>query len=185
MTLAGNHDDVSGLRFGERPLDRHVAIRLDDHRGAQRLGHAAQDRFENPRRVLAARIVGGEHDAVGESRRHRSHHRTLGRVAIAARASLAESGQRLLAKQSDCLKQLVDVRHQTVMTYPQEVIDNFKAATITVLNAQAAADSDVAAVLDSMRAFAGKNQAWWNQGAIARAYRFLGWTGWESAIQVN
>jgi hypothetical protein len=44
----------------------------------------------------------------------------------------------------------------------------------------------VATVLAHMSAFTRANQAWWNQGYIARAFRFVGWgAGWASSIDIE
>jgi TRAP-type mannitol/chloroaromatic compound transport system substrate-binding protein len=108
------------------------------------------------------------------------------RIQLVARASVAETQQRLLARQSECTRALVETYDQTISTLPQDVLVKLRAATIVVLDRIAAGNPDAADVLAHQRAFVAKNQAWWNHGYLSRTLRFVGWgTAWESAIPVE
>ena len=82
MPFPRDENDVSRVGAGQRDLDRTGAVRF----ARVRRGDAALDVGDDRARILAARIIGGNEDAIGEPRRNRAHERPLGRIAIAARA---------------------------------------------------------------------------------------------------
>src|SRR5262249_45821049 len=71
---------------GKRLLDGTAAVGLDFDLGARAGRYAGADRVEDGLRILGARIVGGEHDAVGETGRHLAHLGALRVIAVAAGA---------------------------------------------------------------------------------------------------
>ena len=67
VALAGDQHDVAGFRASAiAPRDRRAAIELDRPAAIGRLANAPDDGARDRRRILAARIVAGDDDAVGE-----------------------------------------------------------------------------------------------------------------------
>ena len=71
-----------GARLGERELDRGAPVELE----LELAGRAGRDLGGDRRRVLAARVVGGEDRPVGERGDDLAHQRPLAAVAVAAGA---------------------------------------------------------------------------------------------------
>jgi TRAP-type mannitol/chloroaromatic compound transport system substrate-binding protein len=104
-----------------------------------------------------------------------------GLLRVAAAASLAASYRRRETKQSACLAAMAQKGMQ-VATLPTSVLTKLRSATSTVLARDAAANPEVAAVLESMRMFENRNGTWLNEGPISRTFRFVGWPGWGSDL---
>ncbi len=84
VALAGQDDDVAGLRRLQGQGDGGPAVGLDD----ERLGpaHAGPDLLGDGRGVLAAGVVGGEDGEVGHPGGDLAHQRALGPVPVATAA---------------------------------------------------------------------------------------------------
>ena len=108
MPLAGDHDDVPGLRDRNRALDRGGAIRLDlDARPG-----AGQDLGDDRVGILAAWVVGCDDRDIGELGGDPAHDRPLPPVAVAAAAEHAHDavGRDLARRVQDVLERLGLVR---------------------------------------------------------------------------
>ena len=81
MALAGDQQHVAAAKLGDRRADRLAAV-ADLDRARRRL----EDRGADRGGILAARIVVGDDDAVGELRGDLAHHRPLAGIAVAAAA---------------------------------------------------------------------------------------------------
>ena len=81
--------DVAGPRVPDRATDRRAAIVLDRPPAMAGVADALHDRIGDSRRVFAARVVAGHHDALGKARRDGAHLRPLARIAVAAAAEHA------------------------------------------------------------------------------------------------
>jgi TRAP-type mannitol/chloroaromatic compound transport system substrate-binding protein len=106
-------------------------------------------------------------------------------IDIAARANVGATHQRVLTDQSQCLKEIVDLYGQKLSRLPDDVLTKLRAATPEVLDGIAAGNADFARALTSMRTFSQNNQTWWNQGYVARAFRFVGWSTWQPSLPVE
>lgn len=82
VALARHDHDVAGPGGAQRPGDRRPAVRLDDELGGS--GHPGADLLDDCDRILAARIVGRQHDDVGEARGDRAHHGPLAAIPVPA-----------------------------------------------------------------------------------------------------
>src|SRR3982751_1534750 len=86
VSLAGEHDHVTGTCFLDRARDSLAAV--EDHVAAwvAALAHARDDCSRDREGVLGTRIVVRDHDAVGEPPRDVTHVWTLAWIAVAAAA---------------------------------------------------------------------------------------------------
>ena len=103
VALARDQHDVARRRPRQRPR-RSPRARSRSTRARARLAHALEDHRDDARRVLGARVVVGDDDAIGEPLGRRAHQRPLAAVAVAAAAEhdshaaarvRAHGGQRL------------------------------------------------------------------------------------------
>ncbi len=90
VALAGDQHDVARLRAADSGVDRGGAVEVDGPAAVAGVANAADDRARDCRRVLGARVVAGDDDAVGERRRDTPHLRPLAGVAIAAASEHAD-----------------------------------------------------------------------------------------------
>src|SRR5207248_6630886 len=90
VTFAGAQHEIAGPGQLDRLLDGRAAIRYRQQTlfcvfpGVR--GDAALNLQEDPIRIFAARIVGGDHDEIAETASHGAHQRTLRAVAVPAAA---------------------------------------------------------------------------------------------------
>ena len=87
VSLARDEHDVAGARALDRGLQRRAAV--VDHADARVVAETRANVGDDRAGILAARVVVGQHDAVGEVRGDGAHHRPLAAVAIAAAAEHA------------------------------------------------------------------------------------------------
>jgi len=84
----GDMHDIARVRHADRQRDRRGAVTLD--RGERRAREARDDLRDDRVAVLAARVVVGDDDAVGERLGDRAHLRALARIALAAATEHAD-----------------------------------------------------------------------------------------------
>src|SRR5579864_294737 len=85
VPFAGNQDDVTGTCFAQRKLNRGAAIGFGGVTSPRAL---ESDRciIDDSERVLAARVIGGQHNEITPFPRRLPHQWTLASVAVAAAA---------------------------------------------------------------------------------------------------
>ena len=84
MTFPGDQHQVSG--FGHHDGQVNGLSAIDLHRELRHVAHAAHGLVDDVLRVLAARVVAGDHTVIGEFLGDRAHAGPLGDVAVAATA---------------------------------------------------------------------------------------------------
>ena len=95
------------FRRTDRAADRLGAVDLDRPAAIALVANASRDGVGDGRRILAARIVAGHHDAIGEARRDVTHLRTLAGIAVAATAEDADQFARRHDRGPQCGQHLL------------------------------------------------------------------------------
>src|SRR5260370_41050923 len=89
VPLAGKQHDVNGSGFANSRCDRRGASDLDRVAAVARFPDPVKDVAGDRPGLLAARVVAGHDDAIGQSRRDPPHLGPLASIAIAAAAEYA------------------------------------------------------------------------------------------------
>src|SRR5262249_44177743 len=90
VPLACDEHAIAGPRRADGVGDRRRSIELHRPTPIRRLAHSTHDARGDLGRILGARIVVGNDDAIGEERRDASHLRSLPGIALAAAAEHAD-----------------------------------------------------------------------------------------------
>ena len=136
VPLARKQHDISGTRLCDRQRDGFAAVGFDAVLHAGPL-QAHQRIIDDRSRILAARIVGGEHHKIAAAPGGLAHQRALGAIAIAAATEHRHDSRRSSAARDELARQRCEISQSIVGV---SIVDNHRERLAAVNALEASRD---------------------------------------------